>query len=302
MKYRNVVMVAAALVFFCGCDNSGCSSDSAEDRIDFADDEKRGSAGSRSSQPSGSGDRDDGAVRPDKPGRRGKEAPRAADGDGEKRGGEAAGGGKSAGAPGGKNGRDGDGTGDGGSSGGASGGKNGRDGDGTGDGGSSGGASGGKNGRDGGGTGGGDGSGSASGRSGDRAAGDGGNGGSGAGDGGENRPPHRGEGRGSGRKGAHKPPAGWLGPRGKKPPAPEKRRIWALLEEEIRRMTVARSVEFAPLGATGTSLKKAGQKLAFTGRCIITDEEGDRRAYSFDGEMAGNNYKVSIMRIRFSAE
>ena len=99
---------------------------------------------------------------------------------------------------------------------------------------------------------------------------------------------------------AHEPPANWLESDVKSPPPPEKRQIWALLIEEIRRLTVARSIEFAPLGASGTSLHRMDETFRFTGRCIITDADGSRRACSFAGEMHGNNYDVSILSINFS--
>ena len=92
---------------------------------------------------------------------------------------------------------------------------------------------------------------------------------------------------------------------GRNPPEPSEQRLWTMLNEEIRRLAVARSVTFAPLGSPGTSLEARGKKhpgklYGFSGRCVVVDTDGRRRAYSFSGEMKANNYDLVIMDIRFS--
>jgi hypothetical protein len=113
-----------------------------------------------------------------------------------------------------------------------------------------------------------------------------------------------GGGRGNRGPGGTEIPKDWLGSV-RNPPEPSDQRIWTMLNEEIRRLAVARSVTFAPLGSPGTSLEARGKKhpgklYGFSGRCVVVDTDGRRRAYSFSGEMKANNYDLVIMDIRFS--
>ena len=99
-------------------------------------------------------------------------------------------------------------------------------------------------------------------------------------------------------------PKDWLGSV-RNPPEPSAQRIWTMLNEEIRQLAVARSVTFAPLGSQGTSLEEKGKtyrgkNYAFSGRCVVVDTDGRRRAYSFSGEMKANNYDLAITDIHFS--
>ena len=79
-----------------------------------------------------------------------------------------------------------------------------------------------------------------------------------------------------------------------------------MLTEDIRRQAVAKSVTFASLGTAGTSLEKSGDRTysgivyRFSGRCVVVDTAGRRRAYSFSGKMNANNYEVNILDIRFA--
>lgn len=95
-------------------------------------------------------------------------------------------------------------------------------------------------------------------------------------------------------------PEDWLGSV-KKPPEPGERRLWSMLTEDIRQLAAARSITFSPLGSEGTSLEKRGPVYRFSGRCVVVDNDGRRRACAFSGEMSANNYDTDITAIRFTA-
>ena len=82
------------------------------------------------------------------------------------------------------------------------------------------------------------------------------------------------------------------------PPADSEKQIWDMMVGELAKLT-AGPAEFAPLGASGTSLKGDQNSYHATGRCTVTDASGARSGYTFSCEFIGNGYEVGIVRVEF---
>ncbi len=95
-------------------------------------------------------------------------------------------------------------------------------------------------------------------------------------------------------------PRGWVSSDIKKAPAPASQEIWNNIILELEQLTVARRVQFSPLGAAHTSLTDlSGGKYKVCGRCIIVGKNGNQTAYEFEAVAFANKYEASIRSVKF---
>ncbi|MBP5532268.1 MAG: hypothetical protein J6Y54_09620 [Lentisphaeria bacterium] len=93
-------------------------------------------------------------------------------------------------------------------------------------------------------------------------------------------------------------PKGWENDQVTVPPADSEKQIWDMMVAELVKLA-AGPAEFAPLGASQTSLKRDKNRFHATGRCTFTDASGARSGHTFSCDFAGNGYEVTILRVEF---
>ncbi|MBQ9338348.1 MAG: hypothetical protein IJS14_13740 [Lentisphaeria bacterium] len=95
-------------------------------------------------------------------------------------------------------------------------------------------------------------------------------------------------------------PSGWMSSAVNDPPPPDRLEIWNKILSKLQNLIIARQVKFSPLGSAHASLSALSDgRYKATGRCMVTEKDGDQLAYEFECIAVADEYAARILSVDF---